>query len=59
MSSYNIVDMSDTVESPAIGVTEIHRLPFGACQDPVVDLYLFTTWHNISEEVVTESEIYS
>lgn len=50
--------MTDSLESPAIGLTQIDTLPFGACQDPITDLYLFTTWANISEEVVTESDVY-
>ena len=51
-------DITDNLESPSIGLTRIDTLPFGACQDPITDLYLFTTWSNISEEVVTESDVY-
>lgn len=47
------------VESPLIGVTSIKGLPFGACEDPIENLHLSVTWPNMSERVITESDVYS
>lgn len=57
-SNFTDVGNSETVVS-AVGVSDIDKLPFGACDDPIVEMYLFTTWPNMSEDVVTESSVYS
>lgn len=54
-----ISDFGESVESSTVGFTSIETLPFGACQDPVSELYLFATWQNMSEDVVTENAVYS
>ncbi|XP_068752396.1 rab3 GTPase-activating protein catalytic subunit-like isoform X2 [Montipora capricornis] len=42
-----------------VGVTNLGTLPFGACQDPLRELHLSTTWPCLSEEVIVDNSVYS
>ncbi|XP_048577238.1 rab3 GTPase-activating protein catalytic subunit isoform X2 [Nematostella vectensis] len=39
--------------------TEFAVLPFGACEDPVSELHLSTTWPCLTEDVVVDNSVYS
>ncbi|KAL9957793.1 hypothetical protein ACROYT_G034737 [Oculina patagonica] len=42
-----------------VGVNNLGTLPFGACQDPIRELHLSTTWPCLSEEVIVDNSVYS
>jgi len=42
-----------------VGVKNLGTLPFGACQDPLRELHLSTTWPCLSEEVIVDNSVYS
>ncbi|XP_074627593.1 rab3 GTPase-activating protein catalytic subunit-like isoform X2 [Acropora palmata] len=42
-----------------VGVSNLKTLPFGACQDPLRELHLSTTWPCLSEEVIVDNSVYS
>ncbi|XP_015600324.1 rab3 GTPase-activating protein catalytic subunit [Cephus cinctus] len=46
----------DFMQGETLGVAELGKLPFGATFDPVGELHLFTTWPQMSENVVVDSE---
>ncbi|KAL6427602.1 hypothetical protein ACFW04_008819 [Cataglyphis niger] len=49
----------DFMQGETLGVAELGKLPFGATFDPVGELHLFTTWPEMSDNVVVDSEGYS
>ena len=49
----------DSLSGGEVGVTEYGDLPFGACEDPVSELHLCTTWPSLSEEMIVDNDIYS
>lgn len=51
-------DLSSCLECK-VGVNDLGTLPFGACQDPVRELHLSTTWPCLSEEVIVDNSVYS
>ncbi|XP_076667332.1 RAB3 GTPase activating protein subunit 1 isoform X2 [Andrena cerasifolii] len=46
----------DFMQGETLGVEELGKLPFGATFDPIAELHLFTTWPEMSENVVVDSE---
>ncbi|XP_076642287.1 RAB3 GTPase activating protein subunit 1 [Halictus rubicundus] len=46
----------DFMQGETLGVAELGKLPFGATHDPIAELHLFTTWPEMSENVVVDSE---
>ncbi|XP_015108534.1 rab3 GTPase-activating protein catalytic subunit isoform X2 [Diachasma alloeum] len=49
----------DFMQGETVGVAELGKLPFGATFDPVGELKLFTTWPQMAENVVIDSESFS
>jgi len=49
----------DSVMGGELGCSEIGELPFGACEDPVSELHLSTTWSSLSEEMVVDNDVYT
>ena len=43
----------------SVGIQDFSVLPFGPIEDPVRHLRLSTTWPQLSEHLVTETESYS
>ncbi|XP_022241871.1 rab3 GTPase-activating protein catalytic subunit-like isoform X2 [Limulus polyphemus] len=50
-------DISDITED--ITPSLLGKLPFGALEDPIVELLLFTTWPCLSEDIVVDNDIHS
>ncbi|KAK2582517.1 hypothetical protein KPH14_004814 [Odynerus spinipes] len=46
----------DFMQGETLGVAELGKLPFGATFDPIGELHLYTTWPQMSENVVVDSE---
>ncbi|KZC08463.1 Rab3 GTPase-activating protein catalytic subunit [Dufourea novaeangliae] len=46
----------DFMQGETLGVAELGKLPFGATYDPIAELHLFTTWPEMLESVVIDSE---
>ncbi|XP_076182491.1 RAB3 GTPase activating protein subunit 1 isoform X2 [Ptiloglossa arizonensis] len=46
----------DFMQGETLGVVELGKLPFGVTFDPIAELHLFTTWPELSENVVVDSE---
>ncbi|XP_042620408.1 rab3 GTPase-activating protein catalytic subunit-like [Cyprinus carpio] len=42
-----------------VGGVESGGLPFGACEDPISELHLATTWPNLTEGIVVDNDVYS
>ncbi|KAF7989236.1 hypothetical protein HCN44_007833 [Aphidius gifuensis] len=49
----------ELMQGETIGATELGKLPFGASFDPIAELELFTTWPQICENVVVDSESFT
>uniref|UniRef100_A0A8C4SEX9 Rab3 GTPase-activating protein catalytic subunit n=1 Tax=Erpetoichthys calabaricus TaxID=27687 RepID=A0A8C4SEX9_ERPCA len=49
----------DTLLSGEVGGVEFGKLPFGACEDPISELHLSTTWPQLSEGIVVDNDVYS
>ncbi|XP_033229238.1 rab3 GTPase-activating protein catalytic subunit [Belonocnema kinseyi] len=49
----------DFLQGETLGVAELGKLPFGASFDPIGEFHLFVTWHQVSENIVVDSEGYS
>ncbi|XP_013395929.1 rab3 GTPase-activating protein catalytic subunit-like [Lingula anatina] len=49
----------ESVTEDEIGCTDFETLPFGACEDPVSELHLSTTWPNLSEEMIVDNDTYT
>ncbi|XP_076182517.1 rab3 GTPase-activating protein catalytic subunit-like isoform X1 [Ptiloglossa arizonensis] len=46
----------DFMQGETLGVVELGKLPFGVTFDSIAELHLFTTWPELSENVVVDSE---
>lgn len=42
-----------------VGCADFAELPFGACEDPVSELHLSTTWLSLSEEMIVDNDVYT
>lgn len=51
-------EIHEDVESLETGRIGITVLPFGALENPIESLHLSTMWSKMSEEVVTDNEVY-
>ncbi|XP_078043927.1 RAB3 GTPase activating protein subunit 1 isoform X2 [Augochlora pura] len=49
----------DFMQGETLGVAELGKLPFGATYDPIAELHLFTTWPEMSDNVVVDSESFT
>lgn len=49
----------ELMQGETIGASELGKLPFGASFDPIAELELFTTWPQICENVVVDSESFT
>ncbi|XP_032690945.1 rab3 GTPase-activating protein catalytic subunit isoform X2 [Odontomachus brunneus] len=49
----------DFMQGETLGVAELGKLPFGATFDPIGELHLFTTWPEMLDSVVVDSEVFS
>ncbi|XP_062269956.1 rab3 GTPase-activating protein catalytic subunit isoform X1 [Platichthys flesus] len=49
----------DTLLGGEVGGVEFGRLPFGACEEPISELHLATTWPHLTEGIVVDNEVYS
>ncbi|XP_077071939.1 rab3 GTPase-activating protein catalytic subunit isoform X5 [Siphateles boraxobius] len=49
----------DALLTGEVGGVEFGKLPFGACEDPISELHLATTWPNLTEGIVVDNDVYS
>ncbi|XP_029383713.1 rab3 GTPase-activating protein catalytic subunit isoform X2 [Echeneis naucrates] len=49
----------DTLLGGEVGGVELGKLPFGACEEPISELHLATTWPHMSEGIVVDNDVYS
>ncbi|XP_051566571.1 rab3 GTPase-activating protein catalytic subunit isoform X2 [Myxocyprinus asiaticus] len=49
----------DALLAGEVGGVEFGKLPFGACEDPISELHLSTTWPNLTEGIVVDNDVYS
>ncbi|XP_066431238.1 rab3 GTPase-activating protein catalytic subunit isoform X1 [Eleutherodactylus coqui] len=49
----------DAVVGGEVGGLEFGKLPFGACEDPISELHLATTWPNLTEGIIVDNDVYS
>nr|XP_043869718.1 rab3 GTPase-activating protein catalytic subunit isoform X2 [Solea senegalensis] len=49
----------DTLLGSEVGGVEFGKLPFGACEEPISELHLATTWPHLTEGIVVDNEVYS
>uniref|UniRef100_A0A672L5D2 Rab3 GTPase-activating protein catalytic subunit n=1 Tax=Sinocyclocheilus grahami TaxID=75366 RepID=A0A672L5D2_SINGR len=49
----------DALLAGEVGGVEFGKLPFGACEDPISELHLATTWPNLTEGIVVDNDVYS
>uniref|UniRef100_A0A6Q2WVR4 Rab3 GTPase-activating protein catalytic subunit n=1 Tax=Esox lucius TaxID=8010 RepID=A0A6Q2WVR4_ESOLU len=49
----------DTLLGGEVGGVEFGKLPFGACEDPISELHLATTWPHLTEGIVVDNDVYS
>uniref|UniRef100_A0A7N6B893 Rab3 GTPase-activating protein catalytic subunit n=1 Tax=Anabas testudineus TaxID=64144 RepID=A0A7N6B893_ANATE len=49
----------DTLLGGEVGGVEFGKLPFGACEEPVSELHLATTWPHLTEGIVVDNDVYS
>ncbi|XP_012682028.1 rab3 GTPase-activating protein catalytic subunit isoform X2 [Clupea harengus] len=49
----------DALLSGEVGGVEFGKLPFGACEDPISELHLATTWPHLTEGIVVDNDVYS
>ncbi|XP_037547652.1 rab3 GTPase-activating protein catalytic subunit [Nematolebias whitei] len=49
----------DTVLGGEVGGVEFGNLPFGACEEPISELHLATTWPHLTEGTVLDNDVYS
>ncbi|KAG7253213.1 hypothetical protein CRUP_028420, partial [Coryphaenoides rupestris] len=48
----------DAVLGGEVGGVEFGKLPFGACEDPISELHLATTWPHLTEGIVVDNDVY-
>ncbi|XP_051938960.1 rab3 GTPase-activating protein catalytic subunit [Hippocampus zosterae] len=49
----------DNLLGGEVGVEEIGRLPFGACEETISELHLSITWPELTEGTVLDNDVYS
>ncbi|KAM3591695.1 uncharacterized protein V6R79_005896 [Siganus canaliculatus] len=49
----------DTLLGGEVGGVEFGKLPFGACEEPISELHLATTWPHLMEGIVVDNDVYS
>uniref|UniRef100_A0A673AQQ4 Rab3 GTPase-activating protein catalytic subunit n=1 Tax=Sphaeramia orbicularis TaxID=375764 RepID=A0A673AQQ4_9TELE len=49
----------DTIFGGEVGGVEFGKLPFGACEEPISELHLATTWPHLTEGIVVDNDVYS
>ncbi|KAL9848273.1 rab3 GTPase-activating protein catalytic subunit isoform 1-T1 [Geothlypis trichas] len=49
----------DALVGGEVGGLEFGKLPFGACEDPISELHLATTWPHLAEGIVVDNDVYS
>ncbi|NXI72865.1 RB3GP protein, partial [Anseranas semipalmata] len=49
----------DALVGGEVGGLEFGKLPFGACEDPISELHLATTWPQLTEGIVVDNDVYS
>ncbi|KAM6897052.1 rab3 GTPase-activating protein catalytic subunit [Xenentodon cancila] len=49
----------DTLLGGEVGGVEFGNLPFGACEEPISELHLATTWPNLTEGIIVDNDVYS
>nr|XP_033467499.1 rab3 GTPase-activating protein catalytic subunit isoform X1 [Epinephelus lanceolatus] len=49
----------DTLLGGEVGGVEFGKLPFGACEEPISELHLATTWTQLTEGIVVDNDVYS
>ncbi|CAN2390051.1 Rab3 GTPase-activating protein catalytic subunit [Pristimantis euphronides] len=49
----------DAVVGGEVGGLEFGKLPFGACEDPISELHLATTWPCLTEGLLVDNDVYS
>uniref|UniRef100_A0AAX7SEH4 Rab3 GTPase-activating protein catalytic subunit n=1 Tax=Astatotilapia calliptera TaxID=8154 RepID=A0AAX7SEH4_ASTCA len=42
-----------------VGGVEFGKFPFGACEEPISELHLATTWPHLTEGIVVDNDVYS
>ncbi|KAL8183240.1 UNVERIFIED_CONTAM: Rab3 GTPase-activating protein catalytic subunit [Gekko kuhli] len=49
----------DALVGGEVGGLEFGKLPFGACEDPISELQLATTWPHLTEGIIVDNDVYS
>ncbi|XP_069012373.1 rab3 GTPase-activating protein catalytic subunit isoform X3 [Embiotoca jacksoni] len=49
----------DTLLGGEVGGVEFGKVPFGACEEPISELHLATTWPHLTEGIVVDNDVYS
>ncbi|CAG5912367.1 unnamed protein product [Menidia menidia] len=49
----------DALLGGEVGGVEFGNLPFGACEEPISELHLATTWPQLTEDIVVDNDVYS
>ncbi|XP_059181022.1 rab3 GTPase-activating protein catalytic subunit isoform X2 [Centropristis striata] len=49
----------DTLLGGEVGGVEFGKIPFGACEEPISELHLATTWPHLTEGIVVDNDVYS
>ncbi|XP_063789852.1 rab3 GTPase-activating protein catalytic subunit isoform X2 [Pseudophryne corroboree] len=49
----------DALVGGEVGGLEFGKLPFGACEDPISELHLATTWPSMTEGIIVDNDVYS
>ncbi|XP_068923922.1 rab3 GTPase-activating protein catalytic subunit [Petaurus breviceps papuanus] len=49
----------DAIVGGEVGGLEFGKLPFGACEDPISEFHLATTWPHLTEGIIVDNDVYS
>ncbi|XP_044293944.1 rab3 GTPase-activating protein catalytic subunit isoform X2 [Varanus komodoensis] len=49
----------DALVGGEVGGLEFGKLPFGACEDPISELHLATTWPDLTDGIIVDNDVYS
>ncbi|XP_063337894.1 rab3 GTPase-activating protein catalytic subunit isoform X1 [Pelmatolapia mariae] len=49
----------DALLGGEVGGVEFGKFPFGACEEPISELHLATTWPHLTEGIVVDNDVYS
>ncbi|XP_026008792.1 rab3 GTPase-activating protein catalytic subunit-like [Astatotilapia calliptera] len=49
----------DALLGGEVGGVEFGKFPFGACEEPISELHLATTWPHLIEGIVVDNDVYS